>query len=91
MSSFNSPHHLYLFAMQNGKKKLAYGPSPAEAYENLKLRLTPATLLVERGAFDRYNSLICALSLARDSEKVGGLPLRRSMMCLSTAGSYGTG
>ena len=44
MSSFNTPHHLYLFAMQNGKKKLAYGPSPVEAYENLKLRLTPAEM-----------------------------------------------
>ncbi len=30
--------------MQNGKKKLAYGPSPAEAYENLKLRLNPAEM-----------------------------------------------
>ncbi len=30
--------------MQNGKKKLAYGPSPAEAYENLKLRLSPAEM-----------------------------------------------
>ena len=44
MSSFNHPHHLYLFAMQNGKKKLAYGPSPEEAYEALKLRLTPAEM-----------------------------------------------
>jgi hypothetical protein len=41
MSSFNNPHHYYLFAMKNGKKKLGYGPDPAEAYENLKLRLTP--------------------------------------------------
>jgi hypothetical protein len=41
MSSFNNPHHFYLFAMKNGRKKLGYGPSPDEAYENLKLRLTP--------------------------------------------------
>ncbi len=41
MSSFNNPHHLYLFEMRNGKKKLAYGPSAAEAFENLRLRLTP--------------------------------------------------
>jgi hypothetical protein len=40
MSSFNNPHHLYLFAMRNGKRKLAYGGSPEEAYNNLKLRLT---------------------------------------------------
>ena len=40
MSSFNNPHHLYLFAMTNGKKKIAYGSSPQDAYENLRLRLT---------------------------------------------------
>ena len=40
MSSFNNPHHLYLFAMTNGKKKIAYGSSPEEAYQNLRLRLT---------------------------------------------------
>ena len=40
MSSFNNPHHLYLFAMTNGKKKIAYGSSPEDAYENLRLRLT---------------------------------------------------
>lgn len=44
MSSFNNPHHFYLFAMKNGKKKLGYGPSPQEAYENLSLRLTPREL-----------------------------------------------
>ena len=40
MSSFNDPHHLYLFAMTNGKKKLGYGPSPEDAYENLRIRLS---------------------------------------------------
>jgi hypothetical protein len=40
MSSFNNPHHLYLFAMTNGKKKIGYGPSPDEAFENLRIRLT---------------------------------------------------
>jgi hypothetical protein len=40
MSSFNNPHHLYVFAMTNGKKKIAYGSSPEDAYENLRLRLT---------------------------------------------------
>jgi len=40
MSSFNSPHYLYLFAMKNGKKKLAYGASPADAYDSLRLRLS---------------------------------------------------
>ena len=40
MSSFNNPHHLYLFAMRNGKKKLAYGASPEDAFDNLRLRLS---------------------------------------------------
>jgi len=40
MSSFNNPHYLYLFAMTNGKKKIAYGSSPEDAYESLRLRLT---------------------------------------------------
>lgn len=40
MSSFNNPHHFYVFDMKNGKKKLAYGSSPADAYQILSLRLT---------------------------------------------------
>ncbi len=40
MSSFNNPHYFYVFDMKNGKKKLAYGASPEDAYEILKLRLT---------------------------------------------------
>lgn len=40
MSSFDRPHRLYLFEMTNGKKKIGYGPSPEEAYENLRIRLT---------------------------------------------------
>jgi hypothetical protein len=40
MSSFNNPHHLYLFEMKNGKKKLAYGSTSDDAYESLKLRLS---------------------------------------------------
>jgi hypothetical protein len=40
MSSFSNPHHFYLFAMKNGKKKISYGSSPEDAYESLKLRLT---------------------------------------------------
>jgi len=39
MSSFNNPHHFYLFVMKNGKKKLGYGSNPVDAYESLKLRL----------------------------------------------------
>jgi hypothetical protein len=40
MSSFNNPHHIYLFEMKNGKQKLAYGTTPQDAYESLRLRLT---------------------------------------------------
>ncbi|HZQ10637.1 MAG TPA: hypothetical protein VFD70_28930 [Anaerolineae bacterium] len=39
MSSFNNPHHIYLFEMKNGKQKLAYGSTPEDAYESLRLRL----------------------------------------------------
>jgi hypothetical protein len=41
MSSFSNPHFMYLFALKNGKKKLAYGQSPADALEILRIRLTP--------------------------------------------------
>lgn len=40
MSSFNTPHYMYLFALRNGKKKLAYGQSPQDALDILRLRLT---------------------------------------------------
>ena len=40
MSSFNNPHHIYLFEMTNGKQKLAYGSSPQDAFESLRLRLS---------------------------------------------------
>ncbi len=40
MSSFSNPHYMYLFEMKNGKKKLAYGSSPADALDILSIRLT---------------------------------------------------
>jgi hypothetical protein len=40
MSSFSNPHHMYLFDLRNGKKKLAYGQSPEDALEILGYRLT---------------------------------------------------
>lgn len=40
MSSFSNPHYMYLFDMQNGKKKLAYGRSPEDALEILRIRLS---------------------------------------------------
>jgi hypothetical protein len=41
MSSFSNPHYMYLFEMKNGKQKLAYGQSPEDALEILRIRLTP--------------------------------------------------
>ncbi len=40
MSSFSNPHYMYLFDMKNGKKKLAYGQSPEDALEILRIRLS---------------------------------------------------
>ena len=51
MSSFNNPHRMYLFEMKNGKKKLAYGQSPEDALDILRIRLTEdemAELLTDR-------------------------------------------
>ncbi|HRW05326.1 MAG TPA: hypothetical protein P5121_09545 [Caldilineaceae bacterium] len=51
MSSFSNPHFMYLFDLKNGKKKLAYGQSPADALEILRIRLTDeemTEILVDR-------------------------------------------
>ena len=40
MSSFNNPHHIFLFEMTNSKQKLAYGATPEDAYESLRYRLS---------------------------------------------------
>ncbi len=40
MSSFSNPHYMYLFSLRNGKKKLAYGPSPEDALRILSVRLS---------------------------------------------------
>lgn len=40
MSSFSNPHYMYLFEMKNGKQKLAYGESPEDALNILRVRLT---------------------------------------------------
>ncbi len=44
MSSFNHPHHMYLFALKNGKRKLAYGESPEDALAILSIRLSQAEM-----------------------------------------------
>lgn len=51
MSSFSNPHYMYLFDLRNGKKKLAYGESPEDALEILRIRLNDvemAEILPER-------------------------------------------
>jgi len=40
MSSFSNPHYMYLFEMKNGKQKLAYGQTPQDALDILRIRLT---------------------------------------------------
>ncbi len=44
MSSFSNPHYMYLFELKNGKKKLAYGQSPQDALDILRVRLTEAEM-----------------------------------------------
>ncbi len=44
MSSFTTPHHMYLFEMTNGKQKLAYGANPEDALNILRMRLTEAEM-----------------------------------------------
>jgi len=39
MSSFTHPHAMYLFEMKNGKQKLAWGQSPEDALDVLRIRL----------------------------------------------------
>ena len=46
MSSFSNPHFMYLFELKNGKKKLAYGESPEDALDILRIRLN-ATEMAE--------------------------------------------
>jgi hypothetical protein len=40
MSSFSNPHYMYLFDLRNGRQKLAYGESPEDALEILRIRLS---------------------------------------------------
>jgi hypothetical protein len=44
MSSFSNPHYMYLFEMTNGKQKLAYGESPEDALETIRIRLSAAEM-----------------------------------------------
>jgi hypothetical protein len=40
MSSFSNPHYMFLFEMKNGRQKLAYGQSPEDALDILRIRLS---------------------------------------------------
>ena len=40
MSSFSNPHYMYLFELKSGKQKLAYGESPEDALDILRIRLS---------------------------------------------------
>lgn len=44
MSSFSNPHYMYLFALKNGRKRLAYGQSPEDALEILNFRASEAEM-----------------------------------------------
>lgn len=44
MSSFSNPHYMYLFDLKSGKKKLAYGQSPDDALDILRIRLSDAEM-----------------------------------------------
>ena len=44
MSSFSNPHYMYLFEMNNGKQKLAYGQNPEDALDILRIRLSEAEM-----------------------------------------------
>lgn len=44
MSSFSNPHFMYLFELKDGKQKLAYGESPEDALDILRIRLSDAEM-----------------------------------------------
>jgi hypothetical protein len=44
MSSFSNPHFMYLFDLKNGRKKLAYGQTPEDALDILRIRLNEADM-----------------------------------------------
>ena len=44
MSSFSTPHSIYLFRLKNGKKKIAYGETPDDALAILRARLSESEM-----------------------------------------------
>ncbi len=56
MSSFSNPHFMYLFDLKNGKKKLAYGQTPEDALEILRIRLSePEMAEIRADSFLKIN------------------------------------
>jgi hypothetical protein len=55
MSSFSNPHYMYLFEMKNGQQKLAYGESPEDALDILRVRLTEEEM--EKIIPDKYTKI----------------------------------
>lgn len=56
MSSFSSPHFMYLFDTKDGKKKLAYGESPEDALAILRIRLSEAEMAqIEPERYEKIN------------------------------------
>jgi len=54
MSSFTTPHYMYLFEMTTGKQKLAYGANPQDALDILSMRLTQEEMaLIIRDRYQR--------------------------------------
>lgn len=56
MSSFSNPHYMYLFDLKSGKKKLAYGQTPEDALEILRIRLSEQEMEeIRTGSFLKIN------------------------------------
>ncbi len=56
MSSFSNPHYMYLFELKNGRKKLAYGETPEDALDILRIRLSEQEMdEIKRDAFIKIN------------------------------------
>ncbi|MEX1019956.1 MAG: hypothetical protein WDZ49_09875 [Litorilinea sp.] len=67
MSSFSNPHYMYLFDLKSGKKKLAYGESPEDALEILRVRLSEAEMA------DIYTDRFIKISQRELQQHVGEL------------------
>src|SRR5512142_908714 len=69
MSSFNNPHHFYLFAMKNGKKKLGYlaGSLIANGYTDVTLydgavETEPVAAVLDRALAEQHPYNVVGIS-----------------------------